>query len=297
MTKGNQVSHQHQIGQCTCIDHASCLIWMIAYLYLGDVVLIICLSNYCFIISVKVYKCAAMADKCGSCLMLDPKYECGWCNNHCSIEDQCDAVTWLDADQYCPDPVITSVSSETWPHLPIKYLRAPHEPQTRYVKLRVTHAPGMPRTFSPPPISEETAIVSDPGMHCGTYVTHVPWRMSVSLTCGGGENIPGIPGACATHNFTNLIRGPLMKPSTFQEFNSNEETDISIDIRCQLNETRVFLVDHWQITYLQCLLHHCLYHKLWFVGNKIAYLPSDSNIGLWIYCWSMICPILCVSIV
>ena len=28
-------------------------------------------------------------------------------------------------------------------------------------------------------------------------VTHVPWCMSGSLTCGGGENIPGIPGACA----------------------------------------------------------------------------------------------------
>ena len=30
-------------------------------------------------------------------------------------------------------------------------------PLTRYVKLRVAHAPGMPGTFSPPPISKETA--------------------------------------------------------------------------------------------------------------------------------------------
>ena len=30
-------------------------------------------------------------------------------------------------------------------------------PPTRYVKLRVAHEPGMPGTFSPPPISEETA--------------------------------------------------------------------------------------------------------------------------------------------
>ena len=32
-----------------------------------------------------------------------------------------------------------------------------HGPLTRYVKLRVAHAPGMPGTFSPPPTSEETA--------------------------------------------------------------------------------------------------------------------------------------------
>ena len=51
--------------------------------------------------------------------------------------------------------------------------------------------------------------VSDPGMQHGTCVTHVPWCMSGSLTRGGGENVPGIPGACATRNFTYLARGPL----------------------------------------------------------------------------------------
>ena len=50
--------------------------------------------------------------------------------------------------------------------------------------------------------------VSDPGMHHGTCVKHVPWCMSGSLTHGGGENVPDIPGACATHNFTYLVRGP-----------------------------------------------------------------------------------------
>ena len=39
-------------------------------------------------------------------------------------------------------------------------------------------------------------LVSDPGMHHGTCVTHVPWCMSGSLTCGDGENVPSIPGAC-----------------------------------------------------------------------------------------------------
>ena len=40
-------------------------------------------------------------------------------------------------------------------------------------------------------------LVSDPGMPHGTCVTHVPWCMSGSLTCGEGENVLGIPGACA----------------------------------------------------------------------------------------------------
>ena len=40
-------------------------------------------------------------------------------------------------------------------------------------------------------------LVSNPGMHHGTCVTHVPWCMSGSLSRGGGENVPGVPGACA----------------------------------------------------------------------------------------------------
>ena len=44
---------------------------------------------------------------------------------------------------------------------------------------------------------QKKPLVSDPGMHHGTCVAHVPWCMSGSLTCGNGENVPGIPGACA----------------------------------------------------------------------------------------------------
>ena len=82
-----------------------------------------------------------------------------------------------------------------------------HGPLARYVKLRAAHAPGMPGTFSPPP------RVSDPDMHHGTCVTHVPWCMPGSLTSGflwirWRGNVPGIPSACATHNFTYLVRSP-----------------------------------------------------------------------------------------
>ena len=45
-------------------------------------------------------------------------------------------------------------------------------------------------------------------MHHGTCVTHVPWCMSGSLVPDGGENVPGIPGACAPAIFSYLARGP-----------------------------------------------------------------------------------------
>ena len=86
--------------------------------------------------------------------------------------------------------LVLRVISSPW----LRLCAACHGTLTRYVQLRVAHAPGMPGTFSPP---ADPPLFSDPCMHYGTCVTHVPWCMSGSLTCGGGENVPGIPGACA----------------------------------------------------------------------------------------------------
>ena len=60
-------------------------------------------------------------------------------------------------------------------------------------KIAGAHAPGMPGTFSPSP------QVSDPDMHHGTCMTHVPWCMPGSLTSGlywnrrRGETFPAFP--------------------------------------------------------------------------------------------------------
>ena len=60
-------------------------------------------------------------------------------------------------------------------------------------KFAGAHAPGMPGTFSPSP------QVSDPDMHHGTCVTHVPWCMPGSLTSGflwnrrRGKTFPAFP--------------------------------------------------------------------------------------------------------
>ena len=41
-------------------------------------------------------------------------------------------------------------------------------------------------------------LVSYPGMHHGTCVTHVPWCMSGSLTYGSGKNVPAFPAHART---------------------------------------------------------------------------------------------------
>ena len=80
-----------------------------------------------------------------------------------------------DTSQWCLKPVSTQ-----WASCQIR-------------KIAGAHAPGMPGTFSPSP------QVSDPGVHHGTCVTHVPWCMPGSLTNGSlwnrrrGETFPAFP--------------------------------------------------------------------------------------------------------
>ena len=56
--------------------------------------------------------------------------------------------------------------------------RKPHGPLARYVNFPVAHAPRMAGTSYPP------LRISDPDMHHGTCVTHVPWCLPGSLTSG-----------------------------------------------------------------------------------------------------------------
>ena len=76
-------------------------------------------------------------------------------------------------------------------------------------KIPGTHAPRMPGTLSPPPTSKETTSKRSrqalPHMRHARAVMHIGianlrWR----------ENVPGIPDAYATHNFSYLVRGQLL---------------------------------------------------------------------------------------
>ena len=80
------------------------------------------------------------------------------------------------------------------------------------------------RNVFPPP------RVIDPDMHHGTCVTHVPGCMPGSLTRGfhwsrRRENVPGIPGICATRNFTYLVRGPWLLMSWQRKATSGQRTE------------------------------------------------------------------------
>ena len=95
-------------------------------------------------------------------------------------------------------------------------------------------------------------LVSDPGMHHGTCVTHVPWCMSGSLTRGGGENVPGIPGACSTRNFTYLVRGPLIhKPPKYRDRRFALIYEF-IHLKNREAAQRNFLDDHYQYAAYLC---------------------------------------------
>ena len=72
-------------------------------------------------------------------------------------------------------------------------------PLARYMKLRVVHVPGMSGTFSPP------LRMSDPWRTCRGACRDR--KLAVSFEVSGGENVPGIPGACTTRNFTYLAWG------------------------------------------------------------------------------------------
>ena len=84
-----------------------------------------------------------------------------------------------------------------------------HGPFSKIVKLRAAHVPGMPGTFS-----------CHRGLAIPTRITTRAWRtcrdacrdrsvIAVSFEVGGGDNVPGIPGACATRNFTYLVKKPM----------------------------------------------------------------------------------------
>ena len=88
-------------------------------------------------------------------------------NNCPAVEKiQIDKDMWKDRhSKFCSGIYVLIIFSTQWP-------------LTRFVKLRVAHAPGMPGTFPPPP------LVSDPEMDHGTCVTYVPWCIPGSLTSG-----------------------------------------------------------------------------------------------------------------
>ena len=106
-----------------------------------------------------------------------------------------------------------------------------HGPLTRYVncglRMRRECRERFPRHWL-----QRKPLVRDPDMHHGTCVTHVPWCKSGSLTRGGGENVPGIPGACAPRT---IISGkkPMNKTGHIHLYTTKHRYEIKFNICCQ----------------------------------------------------------------
>ena len=100
---------------------------------------------------------------------------------------------------------------------------------------------------------QRISLVSDPGMHHGTCVTHVPWCMSVSLSRGGGENVSGIPRARATRNFAYLVRGSLATLKLIKPDNSRDDNG-------------------WYAPF-----HYCFHYFEFVIGNKVISFRDRSN--------------------
>ena len=148
---------------------------------------------------------------------------------------------------------------------------------TRYTKLRVAQGPGMPECL-PLQRLQRKPQVSNPGMHHGTCVTHVPWCMSGSFTRGGGEKFPGIPDASATRNFTNLVRGPWNETEMIKSLWAPPPTLITviifIHIQMKYKNTNIVIQDaHNMATIFIVIAAKQLWTLFWLLSARGAVSP------------------------
>ena len=105
-------------------------------------------------------------------------------------------------------------------------------------------------------------LVSDPDMHHDTCVTHVPWWMSGSRV--GGKNLPGIPSACPTRNFTYLVRGPCLRVCVLS-------ITIHYTLQCQYNKTYTP-----QLYHLGLVLYSPYFDGIW---SPLPQTPTEINLA------------------
>ena len=122
-------------------------------------------------------------------------------------------------------------------------------------------------------------------MHQGTCTTHVPRYKYGSPTHGGEENVPGIPGACATRNFTYLARGPCSKaPATYLKSGSKP---LIARFTLQYDSWIVFIAtaSRWHVLFqrvivscLGCTCYRLLGHK----NSDLHLLRLNTNLPQYI---------------
>ena len=98
--------------------------------------------------------------------------------------------------------------------------------------------------------------VSDPDMHHGTCIAHVPWCMPGSLTRGGGENVPG--------NFMHLVRGPSQNDVVYISLITPRENGCTQTLKSQ----NVF---HKEPSRVSCRIPFAFFEEIWPQYNKRAF--------------------------
>ena len=116
-------------------------------------------------------------------------------------------------------------------------------------------------------------------MHHGTCVTHVPWFMSGSLTCGAGENVPGIPGDCATRKFTYLARGPWILQVNGLSVTHVVVCSYYLDWVCEQKSVSVH-IKYTSLTHWGRLTHICI-GKLTIIGSDDGLSPGLCQAVMW----------------
>ena len=133
---------------------------------------------------------------------------------------------------------------------------------------------------------QKKPLVSDPGMHHGTSVTHVPWCMSGSLNRSGGENVPGIPGACATRDFSYLVGAPL-HTSTGNLISGQCGPRFCDSLYRQLVRQILSLVGSWECGYnfKRNVQYNLSCREYWMVNyrrhGRHTFLKWQTQVGRW----------------
>ena len=118
-------------------------------------------------------------------------------------------------------------------------------------------------------------LVSDHGMHHGTCVTHVPSCMSGSLTCGGGENVPGILGACAPAILRVWQEAHSWENGRTLDFNWKPIYDLCLPCSIAYD-----FLGHFKYvnTYLDTLFHHCHIPNLKLIHDWIPHFVETIRV-------------------
>ena len=89
-------------------------------------------------------------------------------------------------------------------------------------------------------------------------VTHMPWCKSGSRTRGGGENVPGIPGACITRNFTYLVIGPWKRHKRSARLSTSFERHDATNILFSYSKLMIAVYDISKFK-------SCYFRPLWII--------------------------------